>query len=85
MYLHPAFWDSRELLEVVRAWIQESEELAPEIQEAEACDHPFCPRKERSLSNNESPHSVMEMMVIAGGKEFNPPSKSFFDLELIHK
>ena len=80
VHFHPAFWDSHEFREAVRAWVQEFDEQAPESQEGEPCDHPFCPRKQRSLSANESPHAVMEMMVVAGGTEFNPPAKSFFDL-----
>ncbi len=80
LYFHPAFLDSLELREAVREWIKECHEQYPEPREGEPCDHPFCRRKARNLRTNDSPHDVMEMMVVGGGKNFNPPAKSFFDL-----
>ena len=82
LYFPPTYLDSLELREAVQAWIRQSHEREPENREAEPCDLPFCPRKTRNVSSADTPHSVMEMMVVAGGlgKEFNPPAKSFFDL-----
>lgn len=81
IHLHRVFLDSLEFREAIQTWVREySGEKEPFNNQVEPCDHPFCRRKGNSDNKNESPHAVMEMMVVGGGKHSNPPAKSFFNM-----
>ena len=72
-YIHPLYWDTYELREEVRVWLQDFEEKMPE---GDYCDHPCCIRK----TAGDNADGYMHMMTVAGGRDRNPPAKSFFDL-----
>ncbi|HFI5594346.1 TPA: hypothetical protein ACGQSU_002954 [Raoultella planticola] len=73
-YIHPLYWDIYELREAVRVWLQDFEGQTPE---GDYCDHPCCIIRKMARDNADG---YMHMMTVAGGRDRNPPAKSFFDL-----
>ncbi|MCU6409295.1 hypothetical protein [Enterobacter quasiroggenkampii] len=70
------YWESFELREDIRYWLRRHEVSETDLNQEMICDHPDCQRiKGRSGSND-----YMQMMTVAGGRDSNPPAKSFFDL-----
>ncbi|MRS19805.1 hypothetical protein GJV08_11625 [Enterobacteriaceae bacterium RIT692] len=70
------YWTTHELRDSVKIWVQSYEDIAADRPEEGYCDHPHCLRK-KGISDVEG---YMQMMTVAGGKDRNPPAKSFFDL-----
>lgn len=75
-FRHPIYWDSYELREAIRDWLRRYGVPELDVNKENTCGHPDCLRLKGRSSNSD----YMQMMTVAGGRDNNPPAKSFFDL-----